>query len=74
MDDAVFHIRTYGWKELAVLYNPDVLPDSAVRRLRQWVARNPRLSAELEETGWKAGSRLLTPLQVGIIVRHLGEP
>ena len=32
-----FEIRSYGWQELAVLYGPDLMPESAGKRLSKWV-------------------------------------
>ena len=28
-----FEVRSYGWQELAVLYGPDLMPESAGKRL-----------------------------------------
>ncbi len=70
----VFKIKAYGWQELAILYAPDLTPESAGKRLSNWVRFNPKLTRELQETGWKKGQRVLTPLQVSVIIRYLGEP
>ena len=69
-----FKIRTYGWQELAILYAPDLTPESAGKRLSSWIRFNPKLTHELQESGWKKGHRVLTPLQVRIIIQYLGEP
>jgi hypothetical protein len=74
MDIPGFPIRIYGWTELALLYNPELKPESAVKRLRRWVDKNHELRAGLKRTGWQKGSKLLTPLQVKTIVEYLGEP
>ena len=63
-----FKIRTYGWQELAILYAPDLTPESAGKRLSSWIRFNPK------QSGWKKGQRVLTPLQVRIIIQYLGEP
>jgi len=70
----VFRTRTYGYNELATLYSPDVTTQAAVKRLTRWLEQHPSLRSELEQTGWQRSDRLLTPIQVGIIVNHLGEP
>ena len=57
-----FEIRSYGWQELAVLYGPDLMPESAGKRLSKWVGADPVLETEL------------TPRQVKTIVQFLGEP
>ena len=36
-----FEIRSYGWQELAVLYGPDLMPESAGKRLSKWVGGRP---------------------------------
>ena len=36
-----FEIRSYGWQELAVLYGPDLMPESAGKRLSKWVGADP---------------------------------
>ena len=69
-----FKIRSYGWQELAILYAPALTPESAGKRLSSWIRFNPKLTHELQESGWKKGQRVLTPLQVRIIIQYLGEP
>lgn len=69
-----FEIRSYGWQELAILYAPDLTPESAAKRLSTWVQINPTLLTALEASGWRKGQRVLTPRQVGVIVDSLGEP
>jgi hypothetical protein len=69
-----FRIRSYGVSELATLYNPSVLPGTAVKRLNIWIHRHRQLAADLTATGWSKGTRLLNPKQVALIVHHLGEP
>jgi len=74
MDTEDFKLKSYGWQEIALLYNPDVSPMNAVKRLSSWVARNPRLEKDLKDAGWSKGARFLTPLQVKALILHLGEP
>lgn len=69
-----FIIRAYGWQELAILYAPDLTPESAAKRLTAWVNVNPTLPQALEAVGWRKGQRVLTPLQVRTIVDYIGEP
>lgn len=69
-----FKMKSYGWQELAVLYGADLTPESAGKRLANWVWANPSLSRELQLRGWQKGKRTLTPLQVETIVHFLGEP
>lgn len=74
MNNTLFHIRAYGWQELAILYHPLVAPKTAMKRFNRWVRHHPCLVNELESLGWRKGTRLLTPLMVEAIVRGLGEP
>lgn len=69
-----FELKSYGWQELAILYAPGLTPHSATKRLTKWVTINQDLYNRLKRVGWKAGSRLLTPIQVRVIVDILGEP
>ncbi len=69
-----FRIKCYGWTELALLYNPEIRPETAARRLSSWVRGNEKLMCELTALGWRKGCRLLTPLQVKAMVNYLGEP
>lgn len=69
-----FLIKAYGWQELAVLYAPELTPESASKRLGYWIRYHPNLSQALQEAGWKKGQRVLTPLQVEVIIKYLGEP
>ncbi|MGM9675424.1 MAG: DUF4248 domain-containing protein [Bacteroidaceae bacterium] len=75
MKTSNFQIRSYGLTELALLYRPHLAPRSALRTLRNWIGRNPKLVAALAATGFNPASvRTLTPMQVAVIVRYLGEP
>ena len=42
--------RSYGFKELAVLYFPNIAPASASIRLKQWIKDDVELLGSLEET------------------------
>jgi len=65
----MFKIRCYGRTELAQLYCPDILPQSAFRKFMSWLRLNPRL-----RTLAKRRERTFTPAQVARIVKELGEP
>lgn len=70
----LFQQKTFGWQELAILYAPGLTPHSASRRLTRWVIINKELYDRLIRSGWIKGARILSPLQVAIIVDFLGEP
>lgn len=74
MEELKFRLRSYGWTELAICYNPALHPDSASRLLRGWIKKNEKLTNALEEAGFLPRQRKLTPRQVSVIIAYLGEP
>lgn len=70
-----FKIRAYTKKELALCYFPQSEnPHSAVNRLIVWVNRCAPLKAALEARGYRKTAKWFNPLEVRLIVEHLGEP
>ena len=69
-----FKIRAMGFRELAKLYNPNITSQSASNMLRRWIVRNKSLQQELLHYGYKKNLKLLSPIQVKVIVDHLGCP
>ena len=69
-----FKIRSYGFGELAQLYFPNITKKSASWQLRLWINASKILNEKLRVTGYVKGRRLLTPMQVGMIVGEFGEP
>lgn len=70
-----FKIRAYTKKELALCYFPQSEnPHSAVNRLIAWVNRCTPLKASLEARGYRKTAKWFNPLEVKLIVEHLGEP
>ena len=69
-----FIIQSYGYGELALLYFPKSSKNSASVQFRRWIKLNTNLKNELLSTGYKAGQKILTPKQVGILVSFLGIP
>ena len=65
---------TLSKKELSFLYAPELTERGARKRLSAWLQYNPKLIRALERTGYKKQQRLLTPRQVEIVYRYLGEP
>lgn len=61
-------------RELAMLYAPELTPHAAVNRLMTWISRIPKLGRELEQTGYQKHCKLLSPDQVQLIFKYLGEP
>lgn len=66
--------RSYGFKELAVLYFPNIAPASASIRLKQWITDSQDLLNRLKNANYKPGNRILTPLQTDLIIDTFGSP
>ena len=66
--------RSYGYKELAVLYFPNIAPASASIRLKQWIKDGVELLGSLEETNYHLSNRILTPKQRDLITTTFGSP
>ena len=60
--------------ELALLYLPERNQITARRMLNTWILRHKELYSELVKSGYSARHILLTPVQVRLIIRYLGEP
>lgn len=60
--------------ELAQMYMPDVSPETARRQLNRWIRKNKELQRELTAAGWDIKNLILTPIQVRIIEKYVGEP
>ncbi|MDR1879415.1 MAG: DUF4248 domain-containing protein [Tannerellaceae bacterium] len=68
-----FKYKAYGLQELAQLYFPGSTPQSASTQLRKWM-RIKALDQKLKAASYVYGQKILTPLQVKVIVEHIGEP
>lgn len=66
--------RSYGFKELAVLYFPNIAPASASIRLKQWIKDDSELLEALQETNYQLSNRILTPKQKELITTSFGSP
>lgn len=66
--------RSYGFKELAVLYFPNIAPASASIRLKQWIKDDVELLESLGETNYHLSNRILTPRQRELITIAFGSP
>ena len=60
--------------QLAALYAPCLSERGALKRLQAWIDFNPRLARALERAGFRKRQKLLTPRQVDIIYKYLGDP
>jgi len=69
-----FVIRSYSYCELAMLYFPNSTKRSASSQLGRWVRQNEKLKMQLIELGYKPRKKILTPVQVKLIVELFGEP
>lgn len=66
--------RSYGFKELAVLYFPNIAPASASIRLKAWIKDSPELLQTLAGTNYHLTARVLTPRQTCMIENAFGSP
>lgn len=66
--------RSYGIKELAVLYFPNITPESASKRLKQWIADSSELLESLAATNYHFSQRIVSPRQMKLIAEAFGEP
>lgn len=69
-----FEIVPMSKQELARLYAPNLTPRSAVNRMMKWISLHPTLTAELTACGYRKTMRMLTIMQVSLIVKSLGVP
>jgi hypothetical protein len=69
-----FRIKSYGYCELAQLYFPNISKKSASAQLRRWIKLSDKALPMLKNLGYKPGTRLLTPVQVKVIIDEFGEP
>ncbi len=74
MNEEQFKVRAYGFGELAQLYFPNITKKSAAEQLRNWIALNQSLKNKLQSNGHKPKQRVLTPLQVNLILEEFGIP
>lgn len=74
MNNEPFKVRAYGYGELAQLNFPNITKKSASWQLRIWIVTSASFIKKLKAAGYVKGRRLLTPLQVGLIVGEFGEP
>jgi hypothetical protein len=72
--DQPFTLRTYGFGELAQLYFPTVSAKSASTNLNKWIKAAPELSEALFAAGRRPGFKILSPVQVKLIIEAFGEP
>ena len=69
-----WNIHPYYRRELAMAYSPDILPESAVRRLNLWIKCNRQLTEELRQHGYRPRQQVFTSIQVEVLFRYLGRP
>ena len=76
MENEIFTVRCYSKSELAMMYFPELSQEMASQKLKRWIRRCTPLMGELAECGFSTSScrKDLTPREVRLIVRHLGEP
>ncbi len=74
MQEDKFKVRAFGYGELAQLYFPQITKQSATIQFRRWIRINNSLQIELTSNGFRKFQKMLTPKQVEIIIKYIGEP
>jgi len=69
MKDEKFTIKSYGKSELAMKYFPNLTPEAATNKFRNWLRINPKLKKLISKKRHD-----FTPKQVKKIVDEVGEP
>lgn len=66
--------KIYSHSEVASFYFKYIQQKSASTQLTRWIQRDVELYEELILAGYRKGQRLFTPLQLSILLDHLGDP
>ncbi len=74
MQEDKFKVRAFGYGELAQLYFPQITKQSATIQFRRWIRINNPLQIALTSNGFRKFQKMLTPKQVEIIIKYIGEP
>ena len=61
--------RSTTLRRLGRQYSPDVTPEVASRRLKQWIVGNPVLLGLLHENGWTASRHFIVDCQFSFVNR-----
>ena len=74
IEEEEFLIREYSKVELAVLYNPRMRTESAMKKLNRWIRGNKDLMKDLEAINWHPQRHSYLPHEVKLIVNYIGLP
>lgn len=74
MQEDKFIVRAFGFGELAQLYFPSITKKSASAQLRKWIESDKFLQKELSQAGYRFSQRVLSPKQVEVLLKILGNP
>ena len=69
-----FLIKSYPFGDLAQMYYPDRNYDSALRLFRREMHETRGMWQAMRDVGYKENTKVLTRVQVKVIVKFLGEP
>ncbi|WP_044269258.1 DUF4248 domain-containing protein [Bacteroides timonensis] len=64
----------HALSEVAQAYYPCVHNSSSIRSFRKRVKEIPKMYAELLDAEYTDKTTVLTPLQIAVVIRHLGLP
>ena len=74
METHSFKLSTNTKGQLALLYFPDQSKKTAMQSFRRLIIRYSCLNEELQKTDFFTSYHTLTPFQIEIIFKHLGNP
>jgi hypothetical protein len=66
--------KAYTHQQLAVMFFPELSPESASRQLTRWIKRDPELLLALQHMGYGDRHRVYSPKQVEVLFNYLGRP
>lgn len=69
-----FKLQAYTKTDLAQLYSPHSESATALQNLYRWMRRNEAMMEELNAIGYNKYRHSFLKQEVGIIIKHLGEP
>lgn len=64
----------HPFSNVAMAYFFSVYVSSSVRSMRAYINKHPALLSELSAADYVEHDNVLTPLQIAILIRHMGMP
>ena len=67
-------VGCHSFSSVAACYFPSAYTNSSNRSLRQYIHKHPALLADLLIVEYGEHDKMLSPLQIATIIRHMGMP